>query len=70
MSAEDYFERAESELRALVNEFQAGPTSENWSNFDLMLEGAGWLNDRLSVVIASRERPEDWNTYVKWSANI
>ena len=69
-STEDYLKRAKPELSVLATEFTATPTAETWANFEMLLEGAGWLTDMLTVIGDSNERPANWETYVKLSAKL
>ncbi len=70
ISAEEYLNRAKSELVALHEGFSNGPTTETWAIFDMLLEGAGWLNDMLSVVGGSNARPANWETYAELSVGM
>lgn len=65
LSAEDYFKRAKPEFARLPEEFYGNPTSDTWTSFEMLLEGAGWLDDMLSVVEDSEERPVNWEAYAK-----
>jgi len=70
ISAEDYLKRAKAELVALDEDFSNGPTTETWASFDMLLEGAGWLNDMLSVVGGSNTRPANWEAYAELSVGM
>lgn len=70
ISAEDYLKRAKPELTVLHQEFIDGPRSETWTRFEMLLEGTGWLNDMLSVVGGSNERPASWESYVELQASM
>lgn len=65
LSTEDYFKRAKPDLASLPEDFYSNPTVDTWTSFDMLLEGAGWLNDMLAVVEESKERPVNWIAYAK-----
>src|SRR5690606_22843805 len=65
ISAEDYFKPAKPDMAALPESFYNHPTSETWANFEMLLEGAQWLYDMLTVVGGSEERPSNWAYYAE-----
>lgn len=67
LSSEDYLKRAKPELAALPKGFNVQPTTETWTSFEMLLEGAQWLNDMLAVMGESRERPANWDAYASLS---
>ena len=70
ISAEDYLKHAEPDLARLTEGFFTNPTTETWTNLEMLLEGAAWLNDMLSVVGNCKERPENWESYANLTAAI
>jgi len=70
LSAEDYFKRAKPDLARLPEEFYNNPTQDTWTSFEMLLEGAGWLDDMMSVVEDSEERPKNWAAYEKLTLNL
>ncbi|WP_318615789.1 hypothetical protein [Sporosarcina sp. YIM B06819] len=69
-SAEEYLRRANSDLVALSQEFQNSPTKETWASFEMLLEGAQWLNDMLVTIGESKERPVNWEAYVSLAGGM
>jgi len=65
ISTEDYLKGTKIELAALPQAFYTNPTAETWTSFELLLEGAGWLNDVLAVIANSKKRPTNWEAYTK-----
>ena len=70
LSTEDYFKRAKPELASLPDGFYANPTAETRSSFGLLLEGLQWLDEMLSVIDKSNERPADWDTCMELSQSM
>ena len=53
------------ELKALPKSFYNKPTPETWTNFEMLLKGARWLNDMLTVIGGSEESPVNWDVYAE-----
>ena len=70
LSTEVYLKRAKPELVTLATEFTVKPTAETWTNFEMLVGGAGWLIDMLAVIVDSNERPTSWEAYVKLSTAL
>ena len=70
LSAEDYLKRAKPELALLPKGFSVQPTTGTWTSFEMLLEGAQWLNDMLAAMGESRERPVNWEAYAGLSGVI
>jgi len=61
LSAEDYLKRAKPELASLPDGFYSNPSPEIRSSFSQLMEGLQWLDEMLSVIDKSNERPTDWD---------
>lgn len=70
LSAEDYLKRAKPELATLPDEFYANPTPDTWTTFSQFIEGVQWLDEMLSVVGNSNERPKNWDMYAELSQSM
>lgn len=70
LSAEDYLKRAKPELATLPDEFYANPTPDTWTTFSQFIEGVQWLDEMLSVVSNSNERPKNWDMYAELSQTM
>ncbi|GEN82992.1 hypothetical protein SLU01_13040 [Sporosarcina luteola] len=70
LSAEEYLKRAIPEVRVLADEFNRVPTGDTWDRFELLVGGAGWLNDMLQVVSNSEERPTNWKTFHELTSSL
>lgn len=62
LSTEDYLKRAKPEMAALPDGFYGNPSPEDQMSFSHLMEGLQWLDEMLSVVDTSNERPEEWGT--------
>lgn len=70
LSAEEYLQRANPEIKTLAKNFQGVPTGDTLEHFEMQLGGAGWLSDMLKVVSSSEERPSNWKTYHELAGNL
>ena len=61
LSAEDYVKRAKPELALLPDGFYSNPSPEIRSSFGELMGGLQWLDEMLSVIDKSKERPIDWD---------
>lgn len=70
LSAEDYLKRAKPELASLPDEFYSNPSPEIRSSFSELMGGLQWLDEMLSVINKSNERPADWDTCMELSSSM
>ena len=70
LSTEDYLKRAKPELALLPDGFYSNPSPEVRSSFSQLMEGLQWLDEMLSVIDKSNERPSDWNTCMELSQSM
>lgn len=64
LSAEDYLKRAKSELASLTDGYYANPTSETHISFSQLMEGLQWLDEMLTLIVNSNERPPNGDSYL------
>ncbi|OMP65797.1 hypothetical protein [Domibacillus epiphyticus] len=70
LSAEEYLKRALPELSILTDGFYNNPSTHHWTNFDHMLEGMQWLNQIIISIDQMKEKPANWDEYLKLSATL
>ncbi|MFJ7932833.1 hypothetical protein [Sporosarcina sp. NPDC096371] len=67
LSAEDYLKRVGPELVILSEGFHSNPTSQTWTDYELLFGGVEWLYDMLTLIGRSEERLANWESYVSLS---
>lgn len=74
LDAESYIKRAKNELTLLADGFYQNPTSEQWNNFNQMMEGLQWINQVLQHMNDLEKRlmnAEEYNKiYITLQENI
>ncbi|QNK87247.1 hypothetical protein H7992_18890 [Sporosarcina sp. resist] len=63
LSAEDYLKRAKPELAALTDGFYSNPTAETHTSFSQLMDGLQWLDEMLTLIAVSSERPPNGEVY-------
>lgn len=70
LSAEDYLKRAKPEIALLPDGFYSNPSSEIQMSFGQLMRGLQWLDEMLSVIDKSNERPVNWDTCMELSQSM
>jgi len=70
LSAQEYLKRAKPELATLPEGFYANPTADTYASFEQLLGGLQWLDEMLSIVGSSNERPKGWEQYMGLSETM
>lgn len=70
LSTEEYLKRAQPELALLPDGFYSNPSSEIRSSFSQLMGGLQWLDEMLSVIDNSNERPVDWYSCMELSQSL
>lgn len=67
LTADNYIRKAIPEITIITDGFYNKPTSEHWSGFQDMLEGVGWIKQLISSIDQIKEKPMNWEEYLKLS---
>ncbi|MFJ8257653.1 hypothetical protein ACIQ4Z_10325 [Peribacillus asahii] len=70
LTAEEYLTRAEPGMVTLTDGFYQNPESKQWTSFADMLEGIQWLNQIISAIDSMKDRPRNWEGYVRLAATL
>lgn len=70
LSTEDYLKRAIPELATLPEGFYSNPSPEIRSSFSQLMKGLQWLDEMLTVIDNSNERPGHWDTCMELSQSM
>ena len=70
LSTEEYLKRAKPELTSLTDGIYSNPNSGIRTSFSQLMEGLQWLDEMLTVIDKSNERPSDWNTCMELSQSM
>lgn len=70
LSTLEYLQRAKPELVALPISFYENPTVETHKEFEKLLEGLQWLDEMLTIIGNSNDRPKSWELYLNLSQKI
>lgn len=70
LSAAAYLTGANQELEKLSESFYKNPSNETWQNFGDMLEGMQWLNQIVLSIDQMKEKPQNWDEFLKLAATL
>lgn len=70
LSADEYINSAVRNLSDLAEGFYSVPNSEYWNKFNEMLEGVQWLNQVIESIDHMKEKPRNWEEYIKIATGL
>ncbi|SHM96640.1 hypothetical protein SAMN05216179_1448 [Gracilibacillus kekensis] len=65
LTAENYLEHGINAIEHLADQFYQTPTQEDWNQFKNFTDGLNWINNVILNIDSLKERPSNWNDYVK-----